>query len=106
MKFKFLPLAAALCFAGCDDSADKSDENQTEAEEDATDTEDSAEDCPGGMGESACCEEGTTLCGTSLTGEACCDVQSQYCATCSDDGEEYTTCLPVGEECESSGEQD
>lgn len=33
MNVKFLPLAAALCFAGCDDAADKSDENQTEAEQ-------------------------------------------------------------------------
>ena len=107
MNFKFFPIAAVLCLIGCSDSANKSDEEETEERQtEATDTEEAVDECPGGMGESACCEAGTTLCGTSLTGEECCDVQSQYCATCTDEDEEYTTCLPVGEECDSTGEKD
>jgi hypothetical protein len=64
---------------------------------------DTDEECPGGMGESACCDEDASLCGTSLTGENCCDVATEQCATCWD-GEEYTTCLPIGEDCQGEEE--
>ena len=59
-----------------------------------------ADVCPGGMGESACCEGGTTLCGTSLTGESCCDEATEVCTTCSGSEDVYTTCLPIGEVCD------
>ena len=103
MCIKFFILAASLCLTGCDDSADKSEE---ESVEDGADTQETGDECPGGMGESACCETGTTLCGTSITGEECCDSESEYCATCVQQGEEYTTCLAVDEECQGTEGQD
>lgn len=111
MRIKIGILAVLLCLTGCTDSADKGEEDASTT--DSSDTEETSgetsgetgDECPGGMGESACCEEGTTLCGTSLTGEECCESESEYCATCYEQGEEFTTCLSVGEECEDPGEK-
>ena len=63
-------------------------------------TDDSDEMCPGGMGESACCEGGTSLCGSSFIGELCCSVESETCATCWDGSDgEVAVCLAPGEDC-------
>ncbi len=115
MRAQIRTLAVLLCLTGCTNASDKhedtepvtdsSEDNETGEETGEGTGEDTGEECPGGAGEPTCCEEGTPLCGTSLTGEKCCDNEGEYCATCNEQGDEVTTCLPVGEECEDPGEE-
>jgi len=71
--------------ATCDPDTD--DNEHTDDTQEFEDTD----DCPGGQGESLCCQENETFCGTSASsfGEDCC-VQGQVCEQCwSPDDQDY-----------------
>ncbi len=65
---------------------------------DDTDEFEDTDDCPGGQGESLCCQEDESLCGTSASsfGEDCC-VQGQVCEQCWSSDDQAYAGLCIGE---------
>lgn len=83
------------CELDTDDTDDTVDGTEDTSEDE--DNEDTG-DCPGGQGESLCCQENESFCGTSVSsfGEDCC-VQGEVCEQCwSPDDEDYAG-LCIGE---------
>ena len=79
-------------------------DTDTDGNSDTEMNEDSDLDCPGGMGESLCCDKDETFCGSGATsfGEACCSIpDGQTCESCwSPDDMDYAgMCLVPGQEC-------
>lgn len=76
---------------------DTEGDTEGDTEEDVDDTDDT-DDCPGGQGESLCCQENESFCGTSASsfGEDCC-VQGQVCEQCWSPDDEGYAGLCIGE---------
>ena len=99
--FRFCLVVISMMSLACWDEP-KPDQDTGEqtptCEQDTEENADDTDDCPGGQGESLCCEENESFCGTSASslGEDCC-VQGEVCERCwSPDDEDYAG-LCIGE---------